>query len=110
MCSRHELNNTLYLTHAFIFSLIKISFFQVYLCDRTQVICTGLMVSLLKTKGVPQGSMLGPLLFVVYINNITPIQTYNIHFYADDTILYAILFYILLIFLHHINGVNYKAL
>lgn len=43
---------------------------------------------LIMTKKVPQG--FGPLLFTIKINSIiTQAQTYNIHFYADDTHLYA---------------------
>ena len=69
-----------------------IGWFENYLTDRTQSVqVEGLSSSSLNiTKGVPQGSVLGPLLFILYINNINwNISNAKFHFYADDTVMYT---------------------
>ena len=46
--------------------------------------------SLPVTCGVPQGSVLGPLLFLVYVNNMSNVLSHaNYCLYADDTVLYV---------------------
>ena len=40
------------------------------------------------TSGVPQGSVIGPVLFLLYINAITNQIQSNIRLFADDSIVY----------------------
>ena len=41
-------------------------------------------------SGVPQGSVLGPLLFLIYINDLERNIKSNIKFFADDPMLFSI--------------------
>ena len=59
-----------------------------YLSNRQQLVSiNGVHSSLLPVlSGVPQGSILGPLLFLVFINDLPDSTKFsNIHLFADDT-------------------------
>ena len=65
-----------------------LSWMKSYLDDRTQVIKVGNIYSdkIILTCGVPQGSILGPLLFLVYVNDLPNVIKYgNVGQFADDT-------------------------
>ena len=67
------------------------SLFKSYLRHRKQcVVVDGEISSLLEIKaGVPQGSRLGPLLFIIFINDIINDIESEILIFADDTTLLA---------------------
>ena len=65
--------------------------FTDYLDNRKQVtrIDRNLSEEKINNYGVPQGSTLGPLLFLLYINDITTtLQHCSVHLFADDTLIY----------------------
>ena len=68
----------------------KLLWFRNYLKSRNQCVQhkTELSEKLTISCGVPQGSILGPILFTVYINDIVQsVTTSKISLYADDTVL-----------------------
>lgn len=46
-------------------------------------------LNFLITKGVPQGSILGPILFSIFINDLGKGIQEKIHLNADDTLIYT---------------------
>ena len=63
-----------------------------YISERVQrTICNGVLSGLNDIKcGVPQGSILGPLFFIVYVNDLKNVlMNNNYQLYADDTVIYC---------------------
>lgn len=67
---------------------MSLLFFRSYLENRRQIVRTnlGMSSSKLVSSGVPQGSILGPFLFLVYTSDIYSVTKFSeVHCYADDT-------------------------
>ena len=63
---------------------------QSYLENRVQFVQINNHVSMNKTImcGVPQGSVLEPTLFLLYVNDIKNVTNFEVRLFADDTLLY----------------------
>ena len=64
-----------------------------FLKDRKQGITLNRQVSswTCVNGGVPQGSILGPVLFLVYFNNLADGLSLNAKLFADDTSLFSVI-------------------
>ena len=71
---------------------MSVKWIRSYLTNRKQRVLANNVYSffLNTTQGVPQGSVLGPLFYIIYANDLPDLlQNCNIALYADDTILYT---------------------
>lgn len=68
-----------------------LNWIRAFLTDRRQRVVVGASESdwLPVLSGVPQGSVLGPVLFLVYINDLPDHVKSNVKIFADDTKLYT---------------------
>lgn len=66
-----------------------VKWFESYLQNRKQVVDVGGALSKPQTVqcGVPQGSVLGPLLFLLYINDLKSVCSCELFLFADDSAL-----------------------
>ena len=69
-----------------------ISWIEDFLSDREQKVRVNGSISSSApvTSGIPQGSVLGPVLFVLYINDLPDVVTNEVYMFADDTKIFSL--------------------
>ena len=69
-----------------------LKWFKSYFSNRRQFTLVGYSKSSTKSVnyGVPQGSALGPLIFIIYMDDIVNISDHNIRLFADDANLFDV--------------------
>ena len=85
-----------------------LEWFRSYLSHRSQYVELNGVSSARKTitTGVPQGSILGPLLFLIYMNDIPQSsQSFRFILYADDTNLFTTVEYLLPISISNVSEI-----
>lgn len=67
-----------------------LTWLEFFLINRSQFVSANDLTSEPRSvhSGVPQGSVLGPLLFLIYINDLASTVSSHIHLFADDCVLF----------------------
>ena len=84
----------LYKLHYYGINPTAINWISDFLHDRSQTVVLGgdTSTSIPVTSGVPQGTVLGPILFLIYINDLNDYLKHStLRLFADDSIIYKVI-------------------